>query len=128
MSTTPTTEPTPAGADIIDLRPAESAPSQLLAEGPAFARMVGFAGLFGLTVWAFDAAPKGFIPQQDQGRLIVNVQLPDAASLERTQAAVEQIDRMSAEERTFAGGLHRVLAAASGPAQRAVHALGLPGQ
>jgi multidrug efflux pump len=57
-----------------------------------------FVGLFGLTVWAFDSAPKGFIPQQDQGRLIVNVQLPDAASLERTQAAVAQIDRITRED------------------------------
>jgi len=52
MSTTPTTEPTPAGAAAIDLRPAESAPSQMLAEGPALARMVGFAGLFGLVLGA----------------------------------------------------------------------------
>ena len=28
----------------------------------------------------------GFVPQQDQGYLIVACQLPDAASLERTQA------------------------------------------
>jgi multidrug efflux pump len=56
-----------------------------------------FAGLFGLTIWTFNVAPKGFIPQQDQGRLIVNVQLPDAASLERTQAAVEKIDQICRE-------------------------------
>ena len=36
-------------------------------------------------------------PQQDQGRLIVNVQLPDAASLQRTQKVMAQIDRISHE-------------------------------
>ena len=36
----------------------------------------------------FQSAPTGFIPQQDQGRLIANIQLPDSASLERTQEAV----------------------------------------
>src|SRR5262249_44579030 len=36
----------------------------------------------------------GFVPQQDQGRLIVNVQLPDASSLQRTQEAVAKVDRI----------------------------------
>jgi multidrug efflux pump len=47
-----------------------------------------YGGLLVLTVWTFQQAPTGFIPQQDQGRLIVNVQLSDGASLERTQEAV----------------------------------------
>ena len=38
-----------------------------------------------ITYQTFQRAPTGFIPQQDQGRLIVNVQLPDSASLERTR-------------------------------------------
>ena len=50
-----------------------------------------YGGLLGLTVWVFDKAPTGFIPQQDQGRLIVNVQLPDSASLQRTQAAMAKV-------------------------------------
>src|SRR6202040_3157062 len=37
----------------------------------------------------------GFIPQQDQGRLIVSIQLPDSAALQRTQAAVAQIDKIA---------------------------------
>lgn len=55
MSTT-TTEPTPPTPSLAGgaaaLRPAETAPSQMLAEGPAFARMVGFAGLFALVLGA----------------------------------------------------------------------------
>src|SRR5262249_49097427 len=50
--------------------------------------LVVYVGLLVLTGWTFEQAPKGFIPQQDQGRLIVNIQLPDASSLERTHEAV----------------------------------------
>jgi multidrug efflux pump subunit AcrB len=34
--------------------------------------------------------PKGFIPAQDQGYLIVGVQLPGGASLSRTDAVVQE--------------------------------------
>src|SRR5262249_33178967 len=33
-----------------------------------------------------------FIPSEDQGALFVNVQLPDAASLPRTQAVLDQVE------------------------------------
>ncbi|MCU4155737.1 efflux RND transporter permease subunit [Carboxylicivirga sp. A043] len=36
--------------------------------------------------------PGGFIPEEDQGYLFVNVQLPDAASLQRTQAVVNEVE------------------------------------
>ncbi len=54
-----------------------------------------YGGLVALTAWTFQRAPTGFIPQQDMGRMIVNVQLPDAASLQRTQEAVAEIDRIT---------------------------------
>lgn len=43
-----------------------------------------FAGLLFGTVQSVNSVPRGFIPQQDQGYAIVVVQLPDAASLNRT--------------------------------------------
>ncbi|MCK9394299.1 MAG: multidrug efflux RND transporter permease subunit [Methylobacter sp.] len=49
-----------------------------------------YAGLNGLNVLAFEKVPLGFIPQQDQGYLIMFAQLPDAASLARTQEVVKQ--------------------------------------
>ena len=55
--------------------------------------LVVYGGLLALTYWAFQRAPTGFIPQQDQGRLIANIQLPDSASLERTEAVVAKIER-----------------------------------
>jgi multidrug efflux pump len=44
-----------------------------------------------LTYLMFSKAPIGFVPQQDQGRLIVSIQLPDSASLQRTQAVVAKV-------------------------------------
>jgi multidrug efflux pump len=56
--------------------------------------LVIYVGLIGLTGFGFTHVPGGFVPSQDKGTLIVNLQLPDAASLERTvevTAAVEKI-------------------------------------
>ena len=47
-----------------------------------------YAGLLGMTYWQFQRTPTGFIPQQDKGYLLLNVQLPDSASVERTQRAM----------------------------------------
>ena len=41
-----------------------------------------YGGLLFLTYKPFTTVPTGFIPTQDKGYLVVNVQLPDAASLE----------------------------------------------
>jgi multidrug efflux pump subunit AcrB len=43
------------------------------------------------------SVPTGFAPTEDQGYLLVNVQLPDAASLERTDAVVRQIEQILLE-------------------------------
>ena len=53
--------------------------------------LVVYAGLIALTGWQFERAPTGFIPAQDQGYLIVVIQLPPGASLERTDAVVRQV-------------------------------------
>ena len=59
--------------------------------------LVVYAGLLYLTWWSFDRAPAGFIPMQDKGYLLVNVQLPDAASVQRTMRVVSRIDRIAHE-------------------------------
>ena len=51
------------------------------------------AGLFGR------ALPAGFIPDEDQGLLGVNVQLPPGASLERTGAVLTQVEQIVGEDR-----------------------------
>jgi multidrug efflux pump len=56
-----------------------------------------YAGLIGLTGFGFSRAPSGFIPSQDQGILVVNVQLPDSASLERTAEVNAKISKIAQE-------------------------------
>jgi multidrug efflux pump subunit AcrB len=57
--------------------------------------LVVYGGLLYLTYWGFRRTPTGFIPQQDKGYLLVNVQLPDAASLERTEAVLSRIEEIA---------------------------------
>ncbi|MDX1425213.1 MAG: efflux RND transporter permease subunit, partial [Kiloniellales bacterium] len=52
------------------------------------AMLLIFAGLIYATNLAFETVPRGFIPEQDQGYAIVVVQLPDGASLNRTDEVV----------------------------------------
>jgi multidrug efflux pump subunit AcrB len=54
-----------------------------------------YGGLLGLTWWGFTTTPTGFIPQQDKGYLLVNVQLPDAASVTRTREVVQRIEQIA---------------------------------
>ncbi|MFS8054869.1 multidrug efflux RND transporter permease subunit [Rhizobium sp. BR 317] len=49
--------------------------------------IVIFGGIYGV----FRILPTGFVPAEDQGYLFVNVQLPDAASLERTQQTLASV-------------------------------------
>ena len=54
-----------------------------------------FAGLLYATYHGLMTVPTGFIPPQDKGYLIANVQLPDSASVERTQEVVARLDEMT---------------------------------
>ncbi len=56
----------------------------LLAVAILAAMILGSGGLL-------KALPAGFIPLEDNGYLFVDVQLPDAASLERTEAVAERV-------------------------------------
>ncbi|MFO0909013.1 MAG: efflux RND transporter permease subunit [Isosphaeraceae bacterium] len=55
--------------------------------------LVVYGGLLGLTYWGFTATPTGFIPAQDKGFLLVNIQLPDSTSVEKTQKVMRQIEQ-----------------------------------
>jgi multidrug efflux pump len=65
-----------------------------------------YVGLLGLTYLGFKTVPVGFIPQQDQGYLIVALQLPDAASIDRTDAVLDRMSEIALKtlgvEATFA--------------------------
>jgi multidrug efflux pump subunit AcrB len=78
----------------------------------AYSRAVGFmlrgsaivllvyVGLLYLTYWSFTKVPTGFIPSQDKGYLLVDVRLPDSASLERTKSVMAQIEKIARGEGT----------------------------
>jgi hydrophobe/amphiphile efflux-1 (HAE1) family protein len=51
----------------------------------------------GAAYWMFGRTPTAFIPTEDQGILFVNVQLPDAASLPRTEAVLSQVTKIAQE-------------------------------
>ncbi len=54
-----------------------------------------YGGLLVLTWWRVASAPTGFIPEQDQGYLLVNAQLPDSASVQRTEAVMAKINEIA---------------------------------
>ncbi len=54
--------------------------------------LVGYGGLLYLTYHALASAPSGFIPDQDKGFLLVNVQLPDASALGRTATQMRRLE------------------------------------
>jgi multidrug efflux pump subunit AcrB len=67
-----------------------------------------YGGLLALTYAGFVRAPKGFIPTQDKGYLLVNVQLPDSASVARTQRIMHRIEEIARET----PGVHDTVAVA----------------
>ncbi|MBX9816102.1 MAG: RND transporter [Proteobacteria bacterium SG_bin5] len=59
--------------------------------------VIAYAGLIALAGWRFTATPTGFIPAQDQGYLIVAVQLPPGASLQRTTEVLRRAQEIALE-------------------------------
>jgi HAE1 family hydrophobic/amphiphilic exporter-1 len=56
--------------------------------------LVGFVILSG---WYAKKVPTSFLPEEDQGYMYVGVQLPDAASLQRTDATCAKIEKILAD-------------------------------
>ncbi|MDB5325988.1 MAG: transporter, hydrophobe/amphiphile efflux family, partial [Phycisphaerales bacterium] len=52
-----------------------------------------YGGLLVATGFMFNKVPTGFVPASDQGYFITAIQLPDGASLERTDGIVQEISR-----------------------------------
>jgi multidrug efflux pump len=57
--------------------------------------LIVYGGLLFLTWSGFKKVPTGFIPSQDMGYVIGVAQLPDGASLERTQAVVQRMSEIA---------------------------------
>ena len=54
--------------------------------------LIVFALTVAGTAWWYRKVPTGFLPTEDQGYLITAIQLPDAASQERTRDVIEQMN------------------------------------
>ncbi len=52
---------------------------------------ITFVGVVVATGIGFISAPTGFVPPEDKGALLINVQLPDAASLQRAEETVDKV-------------------------------------
>lgn len=79
--------------------------------------LVLYLGLIGLGALGFKKTPGGFIPQQDQGYLILSTQLPNAASISRTREVVKSA---AAAAREIDGVAHTVEIAGFSGATRAM--------
>ena len=58
--------------------------------------LIYLALLFGLT-WAFVRLPGGFLPVDDQGFITTDVQTPSDSSFNRTEAAIEKVEKYLAQ-------------------------------
>ncbi|MEQ8211335.1 MAG: multidrug efflux RND transporter permease subunit [Lacipirellulaceae bacterium] len=63
----------------------------------SFIALLVYGGLLVLTWFGFTRVPTGFIPPQDQGYLIVAIQLPDGASLSRTDEVTQKVKEIALE-------------------------------
>jgi hydrophobic/amphiphilic exporter-1 (mainly G- bacteria), HAE1 family len=68
-----------------------------------FPVMVVFVALVALTGWWLTKLPTGFLPVEDQGFAIVGIQLPDAASQERTRGVVAKVSAILKDKKKTPG-------------------------
>ncbi len=59
--------------------------------------MILYVVIVAVAGWRVMALPTGFLPQEDQGFLFTNVQLPDAASQERTREVIDRVNAILAK-------------------------------
>jgi multidrug efflux pump len=64
----------------------------------SIAVMILYVGLVGLTVYGFSRVPQGFVPAQDKDYLVAFAQLPDAATLDRTDAVIRRMGALALDQ------------------------------
>ncbi|NWK55509.1 multidrug efflux RND transporter permease subunit [Verrucomicrobiaceae bacterium N1E253] len=78
-----------------------------------------FSGIVALAVMGFGNMPTSFVPQEDEGYCVVNIQLPDGASLQRTDEvlaeATKQILEIEGVENVLGVGGYSMIDGASAP-------------
>ncbi len=63
---------------------------------------IGMMAVFGATYFVFEGTPTAFLPAEDQGFFMLNVQLPDGASLGRTSSVVDRVASMLRKQPSIA--------------------------
>lgn len=81
--------------------------------------LILYAGLIALTVVAFRAVPGGFIPTQDKQYLFAVAQLPEGASIDRTDAVMRKMGSLALE-------VPGVVSAVQFPGLNAIHFVNTP--
>ncbi len=54
--------------------------------------LIVYAAIIGVVALVYTRLPTSFLPAEDQGNLLVNIQLPPGATQERTRAVIEQVE------------------------------------
>jgi hydrophobe/amphiphile efflux-1 (HAE1) family protein len=57
-----------------------------------------YAGLLALTLFGFNKVPSGFVPTQDKQYLVAFAQLPDAATLDRTEKVIREMAEIGSQQ------------------------------
>ena len=63
----------------------------------SFVGLILFVALALVAFIGMGNLPTGFVPQEDEGYCMINVQLPEASSLERTQAFLKKVNKIISE-------------------------------
>ncbi len=61
----------------------------------SFIALIVYAGLIALTVGGFSKVPAGFVPTQDKGYLVALAQLPNGATLDRTEDVIRKMGEIA---------------------------------
>jgi multidrug efflux pump len=62
------------------------------------AALAVYGGLIALTVVMFNRVPQGFVPTQDKQYLVAFAQLPDGATLDRTEAVIREMSDIGLQQ------------------------------
>jgi len=60
--------------------------------------LIVYGGLVALTAWSFNKVPTGFVQTQDKQYLVAFAQLPDASSLDRTEAVIRKMSEIGLKQ------------------------------
>ena len=81
--------------------------------------MVVYLGLVAVLGWAYMRVPESFVPGEDQGYMIVDLQLPPGATYARTETLVKQVEQHLMERKTLSSAFTVLGFSFSGTGQNA---------